>query len=143
MSIAMIIKNEIDELQINILKRSNTQAEDYWDANWLEAEVKIRVRGFSCLYGTNLRTDDFQRFYNDALLFSYGNRKEIEFRTMEEGLYLKFEAGPNGMVFCVGKAKDDEGNSLEFKFEIDNTATTSLISQLTETLKFYPVMGSA
>ena len=34
--IGMRIKNEASKLEINILRRSNSETEDYGDGNWLE-----------------------------------------------------------------------------------------------------------
>ena len=60
--IGMRIKNEASKLEINILRRSNSETEDYWDGNWLETEIRIQVSGFNCIYGTNLHVDDLQKF---------------------------------------------------------------------------------
>lgn len=138
----MKIKNETSEVQINILRRSNSNTEDYWDGNWLEAEIRIQVRGFSCIYGTNLRADDFEKFYSDILMLNSGNNKEIEFTTMEEGLYLHLTAEPYGRIRCSGKGKDDASNSLEFNFEIDLMSLDSIIAELKTLLKLYPVIRS-
>jgi hypothetical protein len=63
----MMLKGESSVIAINILRRSNINTSDYWDANWIEAEIKIQVPGFKAHYGANLRIDDLQRFHESLI----------------------------------------------------------------------------
>ena len=138
----MDLKGNLGELNIRIIKRSNTDSRDYWDANWLEAEIKVNVLGFRALYGANLRIDDLQRFYENLLLFLDYKKNEIEFTTMEEGIYLKFTAEVNGEIKCEGIAKNILGDNLIFKFDLDYTTMDIFNNQLKFILNSYPLIGS-
>jgi len=139
----MIIKGQNSELlEINILRRENHHTADYWDANWLNVQVKVEVPNFRAHYATNLRTDDFQRFYDDIMRLKDHKISEVEFTTMEEGLYLNLKLQKTGSLLCAGKTDDHSGNELEFQFTVDNIMLDSLADQLKMILKKYPVIGS-
>jgi len=138
----MILKGDTGILEITILKRSNSETDDYWDGNWLESEIRIDVPGFKALYGTNLRVEDLQRFYESLLALKNNRSKEAEFTTMEEGLYLHLDVEPNGTINCKGKANNEGGNSLDFKVQSDLATLDSFIDDLRTTLESYPIVGS-
>lgn len=138
----MKLKGDVGTLEVRVLKRSNSETEDYWDANWLESEIGINVAGFIALYRTNLRVDDLQRFYIDLTSLQANNLREVEFITMEEGLYLLCELYVDGNIRCKGKATNDTGNSLDFKIRTDLVTLDIFISDLRTTLQLYPLIGS-
>ena len=138
----MKIKSAENEIEINILQRSNPDTDDYWDANWLESVVTIHVTGFQCSYSSNLRVEDFQRFHNDLIMLKNLLKKEIEFTTMEEGLNMHFQTDQNGLITCNGKAKNDAGNCLSFQFVLDITSLENCIGELEALLRSYPIIGS-
>lgn len=139
----MLIKGQNAEcLEIKILRRENSKSTDYWDGNWLNAEVKIETSHFKAHYGTNFRAEDFQRFYDDIIRLKNHDVNEVVFTTMEEGLHLNLELQKNGSLLCSGKTNNLSENSLEFQFTIDNMALNYLVDQLREILKEYPVIGS-
>lgn len=84
----MIIIGDKGKLEIDILRRSNLNTNDYWDGNWLESKIKIDVLGFNAIYKTNLRVEDLQRFHEALVMLQNGKTADAEFTTMEEGLYL-------------------------------------------------------
>jgi|LauGreDrversion4_2_1035121.scaffolds.fasta_scaffold14863_4 hypothetical protein len=138
----MILKGVAGKLEITILKRSNSDTDDYWDGNWLEAEIKIVLPGIKILYGTNLRVDDLQRFYENVIALKYNRSKEAEFTTMEEGIYLHLDFEPNGAVRCKGKANSESGNSLDFKIQTELALLDVFIDELRIALESYPLVGS-
>ncbi|MDR2385884.1 MAG: hypothetical protein LBD80_09555 [Tannerella sp.] len=138
----MILKGDIGKLEIKVLKRSNSETDDYWDGNWLESEIRIDVPGFNTLYGTNLRVDDLQRFYEKLTDLQSRNINEAEFTTMEEGLYLHCELVANGLIECKGKANNDTGNSLNFRLQTDLASLDIFVNELKMILKSYPLVGS-
>ncbi len=138
----MKLKGDSGKLEINILRRSNSETDDYWDGNWLESEVRVEVSGFSSLYGINLRVDDLQRFYESLTALQKDNAKDSEFTTMEEGLYLHFAVNPNGSINCKGKASNEIGDSLDFKYQTDLASLDTFMSELEIVLKSYPLIGN-
>jgi hypothetical protein len=138
----MILKGDIGKLEIKVLRRSNSETDDYWDGNWLESEIRISVSGFNALYGTNLRVDDLQDFYEKLIDLQNNNINEAEFTTMEEGLYLHCESTTNGMIQCNGKAINDIGNCLYFKIQTDLASLDAFIDEIKVVLEFYPSIGN-
>lgn len=138
----MRLKGDIGKLEINVLRRSNSETNDYWDGNWLESEIRIEVPGFNTLYGANLRVDDFQRFYEGLVVLQNGNTKQVEFMTMEEGLYLHCEVESNGIVNCKGTANTETGNSLDFNLQTDLASLDVFVDELKAVLQSYPLVGN-
>lgn len=138
----MILQSQNSFIQINILQRSYLESTDFEDGNWLDSELKISVSGFNALYGANLRTDDFQWFYEALKNLSNNISKEVEFTTMEEGLYLKGKLDITGNIKWEGVAKEPNGNSLIFFLETDNNSIEKLIKDVKDILDEYPVFGS-
>lgn len=136
----MLLKNNSDFLEINILKRDNTDTNDYWDANWLEAKIQIVVQGFTANYETNLRIEDLQRFYEQITKLQENKSQEIEFSTMEEELYLKGKLKSTGILMCDGEANNQTGNILRFKLNLDDMSLNNFAQQLRKILQDYPII---
>jgi hypothetical protein len=139
----MILKSEGRFIEIIILRRSYPESIDFEDANWLESEIRIDVPGFKGLYGANLRTDDFERFYKDLGKLKTNQSSKIEFETMEEGLYLEGLLDMTGNIKWNGMAKSSWGNScLTFVIETDYASIDDLLKQVQDILNEYPVLGT-
>lgn len=138
----MILKAEGRFIEIIILRRSYPESIDFEDGNWLESKIEIDVPGFKGLYGANLRVDDFERFYEDLEKLRTFQSKEIEFVTMEEGVYLKGTLDMTGNIKWYGMAKPSYGNScLTFVIEMDYSSIDDLLRQTQDVLNNYPVIG--
>ena len=137
----MKLTGDLGKLEISVLRRSNSETDDYWDGNWLESQIKIDIQGINTLYDTNLRVDDFQRFYESLKALQNDTTKDSEFTTMEEGLYLHFQVEPNGSVNCKGIANTDSGDSLNFKLQTDLATLDRFVVELETTLESYPLVG--
>lgn len=128
-------------MRIDIIGRSNPDSLDYWDGNWLEAEIRIETSGAKIAYGTNLRADDFQRFYGDLVKWKKELTKNVEFKTMEEGLYFKAITDSMGNIEWKGTAKLQPGtNDQSFLFETDDVSIDSIMIQVKIILDQYPVI---
>ena len=138
----MKLIGDLGKLEISVLRRSNSETDDYWDGNWLEAQIKIMVQNINALFCSNLRVDDFQRFYGSLKALQNDATKECEFTTMEEGLYLHIQVEPSGSISCKGKANPDSGDSLDFKLQTDLETLARFVVELEATLESYPLVGS-
>lgn len=61
---------------------------------------------------------------------------------MEEGLYFFCKTEYNGIINCKGKANNDTGNNLEFRFQTDLAALDVFVNEFEAILKSYPLVGS-
>jgi hypothetical protein len=139
----MQIRSEDSNLQINVIARSNPNSDDYWDANWLESEIRISAPGINVLSGISLRAEDFLRFYGGLKKMQDGQMQEVEFTTMEEGIYLKGKLDITGNIKWEGIVKlGTEGNSLTFAIETDYASIERLSAEISEVLNRYPVIGN-
>ena len=139
----MILKSEGKFIEVSILRRSRPESTDFEDGNWLESEIKIDVPGFKGLYGANLRSDDFEQFCIDLKKLKSNHAKEIEFTTMEEGLYLKGLLDITGNIKWEGVAKSSwDSSCLTFRIETDYSTVDRLLNQVQEILNKFPVVGN-
>ena len=136
----MVLKGELGTIEINVIRRSSTNTDDYWDANWLESEIKVNVPGFKVSYGISLRVEDLQTFYDALVNLTAFTANKAEFKTMEEGLYLKCIANSRGQVVCSGRAKN-QPNILEFELQTDIISVNNFASELKSTLELFPLIG--
>ena len=130
------------KIGITILRRVNSETNDYWDGNWLEVEIRIEVFGIRTIYRANFRVEDLQRFYEDLTLLNEKTSKKAEFTTMEEGLYLHINVELNGVVNCIGRADTGNGNGMDFNVQSDLATLDVFIRELKTTLESYPLVGS-
>jgi len=138
----LLIKGrDLELLEIKNLIRTGDSTDDYWDANWLHAEIYIETASFKAHYATPLRTEDFQVFQQQVVCMKNNTAKIIEFLTMEGGFSLLGTLQTNGVIICTGKATDEAGNCLEYRFFIDNIVLDYLNDQISDILKKYPVIG--
>ena len=129
---------------IRPLWRSHPKETDYWDGNWIESEVKLRVGGFRGSYRASLRAEDFAGFRNELATLTETLSGVARFCTMEEQLELELKGDDMGHVRVNGKALDDAGigNVLEFTFEIDQTYLPELTRSVESVMSRFPVVGS-
>lgn len=130
------------KIGITILRRVNSETNDYWDGNWLEVEIRIEVFGIKTVYRANFRVEDLQRFYEDLTLLNEKTSKKAEFTTMEEGLYLHINVELNGVVNSIGRADTGNGNRMDFNVQSDLATLDVFIRELKTTLESYPLVGS-
>lgn len=138
----LLIKGrDLELLEIKSLIRTGDSTENYWDANWLHAEIYIETASFKAHYATFLRAEDFQVFQQQVVCMKNHTAKTMEFLTMEGGFSLLGTLQTNGVIICTGKAVDETGNCLEYRFSIDNIVLDYLDDQPSGILKKYPVIG--
>jgi hypothetical protein len=149
MSTAFIIGNPGGErVQIDVLARSQPNEADYWDGNWVKAEVTVVAGPWHGTFHADLRSEEFdqlreqmQRLYDDK------SAPSAAFEAMEP--WLRFHVGWSdrlGHIEVKGEARREpffEGhNVLQFILEIDQSFLPSAIRGLDEVLAQYPVIGS-
>jgi hypothetical protein len=116
---------------------------DFWDGNWLESEIRINAPDINVLSGITLRAEDFLRFYEGLKKMQDDQLQEVEFTTMEEGIYFKGKSDITGNIKWEGIAKlGYEGNSLTFRIETDHASIDRLSAEVKEILSDYPVKGN-
>ncbi len=135
-------KKSSDYLQIETTNYSYPDSNDFWDGNWINARIEIKVGGFQGDYKAQLRNVDFLDF-RDGLERLYNKLDGFtNFYCLED--YLKIEVKGDGLghfsADCI--ANDNPGiygNCLEFTLEFDQTEIHGLTTMLDDILKEFPI----
>lgn len=135
----MVLSGESGKLEINIIKRSNEDAQDYWDGNWLDSEIIINTTGIRMCYGASLRVEELEKFYEDLIKLSKFTSNKIIFTTLEGQLFLEFSVAVGGQVVCQGRAINQDDNSLNFHIKTDLISIDYFLTELKLSLKQYPL----
>ena len=129
-------------LDIRVL--SHTEDPDFWDGNWLACSIDIRAGDFTCHVGANLRTDEFERFYQEVKVLYESLTGDATFTTMETQLNLHLSGDGHGHICARGQVRDapGTGNVLDFELQLDQTYLFGTKVQLGELLNRFPIRGS-
>lgn len=137
----MKLENLSEVLKIKILRRSNLNSLDYWDANWLEAEISANTIAFKASFKTNFRVDELL-LLNDELIKMINNQKnQTEFLAMEDGLQIGCKLDSKGFIVCSIKLTDQCRDCLEFHFRTESSSIQSFTSNLNSELQAFPLIG--
>lgn len=130
-------------LAITVLWRAHPDCTDYWDGNWLRAEVEVAAGGFRGAVAGDLRCDEFVRFHQELSRLYDSLRGVAEFATLEGWLSIRVVGdGLGHMRFeCDIKDQPGIGNTLICTFEYDQTFIPPILIQLRRVLREYPVLG--
>lgn len=132
----MLFKNDNESIELNVLRRNNCDTEDYWDANWLQAEVKICLPGFNAHCGLMVAVDDFKPFLEQLVSLKTGASKSATFSTIEDEFYLELSTQPNGSLLCEGFVAA-HANKLLFQLVADRTSLDSSVPRVETVVKRY------
>lgn len=128
-------------LTVTPLYRPHENSQDYWDGNWLESKIDIRVGGFSGHLRASLRADEFQRF-KDQLAKLYTELKgTAKFTALEHWLTIQVKGDGLGHFEAECQAMDGAGtgNLLEFRLAFDQTDIPAIVKGLELILRAFPV----
>jgi hypothetical protein len=132
----------------NVTIRANSRAHgdcgDFWDGNWIEAEVSIDMGASSSNFLATFRAEEFAAFFASTRALHNSLKGESVFETMEGQLSLKLVGDGRGHIRVVGESVDQVGigNRLSFGFEIDQTYLKRILSDLGSLVEAFPIIGT-
>ena len=134
----MKILGNNSKLILLILGKSNINSINEWDAKWLRVSVDINLIGFTANFKIELVEDDFKQFFNSLNDVLNKTSKVVEFKTMEESIYLKGQITYSGLIEWEGFVQFPigDGSTLTFKFESDFLQIENLYDSLKKDLSF-------
>lgn len=140
----MILKGENSFLEIDVLSATRSLSADFWENNWLHCSIKGEFPGFLVNCSVTLRTDDFQRCFNDLQHLISFEKKNAFFLTLEEGLMINFILDDTGIIKITGYiiATDLTGCKLEFNFLTDISRVQKFAFEINSLITDYPIIGS-
>jgi hypothetical protein len=139
----MILTGDIGIFEIEILFSNNSSSNDFWESNWLHSIIKGNFPGFDFKFNTNIRTDDFKRALEKLQNLIANKNEDADFLTLEDNINLHFKREPTGSIKIKGKvvAIELSGCSLEFNFITDIATIEKFVSEISNLLNKYPIVG--
>lgn len=143
MCVIRIGGEQAEYLTIKLFGRSHPACQDYWDGNWLRAEVEVEATGFRGLVTGDLRTDELARFHEQLSRLQESLRGTAEFVTMEGWLSIRVVGDGRGHMRFECEVRDEPGigNTLTCEFGYDQTFVPPILTQLRQALDRYPVVA--
>lgn len=134
-----------DHVSIRPTARERPGTDEYWDANWLEAEVAVQAGAFRGSYKAQIRTDELAELQRGLEQIQGNLGGDAAFHSMEEWLSFRLTGDGRGLFQVTGYAKDapGTGNRLTFDFEIDQTFLGPMQRDLDTILREFPVSNAS
>jgi hypothetical protein len=136
------IGNDSQHLTITLLGRSHPGSEDFWDGNWVRAEIAVVAGGFRGTVGGDLRGEELDRFRDGLMRLNQSLHGEAELATMEGLLRVRVVGDGRGRIAVDFEVWDEAARAtLSGEIADDQTALGPLLRQLNQALLEYPVIG--
>lgn len=134
-----------EHVLIRALSRNHPDLFDYWDGNWVACEVEIAAGGFRGGFRADLRSEEFQTFFEEAEGLCRSLDGAATFSTMEGQMTFSLAGDGNSRVRVRGEARDAPGsdNRLQFGFDIEHTHVPQICRALEVLLAAFPVVGAS
>jgi hypothetical protein len=125
------------------VRREFPEATDYWDGNWIDSKVTLRVGGFTGAYDAQFRVDEFASFRDQLRPLYEALRGEARFESMETSLKILVTGDGLGHLAaeCVACDQPGTGNRLSFELAFDQTELQVVLGDLEALLRVFPVKG--
>ncbi len=106
-------------------------------------DVDVQVGRFRGDFQASLRVDEFEPFLAEVRALQDDLGRSARFETMEDWLSLSLKGDGLGHISVEGMTRDEagQGNTLTFRFKIDQTFLPELVRELAAELETYPVQG--
>ena len=143
-----VLIGDIDRQYVLIrpLCRRHPDLFDYQAGNWIDCELEIAAGAFRGSFRTDLRSEEFHAFLQEAEALSRTLEGAASFATVEGGiaLVLTGDGDVDRRLRVRGEAVDtaDAGNRLLFDFGIEPACLPDVCQSLAYLLAAFPVTGA-
>jgi hypothetical protein len=140
---SFIVGNEVEGITLTVHGRPPAGSRDFWDGNWLTAQVTFRLGKFGGMITGDIRAEDIVTFESQLKALYRTLNGTADFMTMEDWLAIKLSGDGLGHIECAGYIMDYPGigNRLAFRFQIDQTYLLPLLGGLEAIQKQYTIIG--
>jgi hypothetical protein len=130
------------EIVVGHLTQSDT--DDYSDANWISAGIQFEVGAFKGHVAASLRREDFPVLRDGLKKLYVDLTGQAKFTTMEEWIELEITGDGRGHFTGRGFLIDNlwGKNRLLFEIQFDQTELSRLIGELDNIVAQRPILGS-
>ena len=135
-------KESSEYLQILVNNFAYPDSTDFWDGNWINTRIKIKVGGFIGDYAAQLRNVDFFDFKNGLEILYDKLDGYASFNCLEDYLQIKIKGDGLGHFEADCMANDNPGvygNELKFSIAFDQTEIHSLTNMIDNILNEFPI----
>ena len=125
-------------------RRAYPESADYWDGNWIYANVAVRAGAFQGAYEALLRTDEFRDLRSQLSELYKALAGVARFDAMENWVrvHVAGDGRGNFLASCMARDNLGMGNELTFELDFDQTAIPQMLRDLDQILHAFPVKGS-
>lgn len=134
---------ERERLEVAIAGYERTPTGDYYDDNWLTADISVHCGAFQGRFAAALLTHELQTFHDQLEVLYQSLSGNAAFSTLEGQLALSVTGDGRGHLRITGEATDQPGSPqrLAFEIAIDQTQLRQSLHGLAAVLEAYPVRG--
>lgn len=145
MSVELLIgSRDAEHMAIDVLGRERPGDRDYWDGNWVIADIELVAGSFTGRVRASLRMDEVHRL-NEGLKFMRDNLfGAAVLESMEDWISLEIKCDSAGRVTVSGELRDQSSvqNVLTFVLpEKDQSYLGEWIACLDTIEQEFPVVG--
>jgi hypothetical protein len=133
--------SEKERIELDVHGYERPASSDYWDDNWLKAEIRVQAGDFHGSVRAAIITDDLVRFAAQLRPLHETLSGAAEFGTMEGQLSLRLVGDGKGHIDLSGEVTDKPGigNRLHFTLQFDQSQLGASIRELERVTSQFPV----
>ncbi len=132
---------ERERLEVAIAGYERPPTGDYYDDNWLTADISVHCGAFQGRFAAALLTHELATFHEQLAALYQSLSGSATFSTLEGQLALSVSGDGRGHMLITGEATDQPGSPqrLAFEIAIDQTQLRQSLHGLAAVLGAYPV----
>jgi hypothetical protein len=134
-------QSEYERIEVDVRGYECAPVGEYYDDNWLMAQIRIKVGGFRGTADAAILTRELTAFLAQLRTLFQNVRGTVEFALLEEQLHLRLAGDGKGHVELVGDLADQpcDGNRLHFVLNFDQSQLGASIGELAKVVEEFPV----
>lgn len=132
-----------ERLTVRVIRRNHPESLEYWDGNWLTAEISISSGTFKGHFEAFLRTNEFASFRRELQALYESLNGSASFEPMEPWLEINVTGDGKGHFVARCVARDDLADDRRFHFStmVDQTELAIVLDGLNEIMSAFPVFA--
>jgi hypothetical protein len=131
-----------EHLRIVVLKRAQSESDDFWEGNWLDCAIDVSAGGFQGAVNAPLRADELFAFRLALVQLQERLAREALFETSEEWLSIRVVTTAQTRYQARCELRDaPNGNRLSFSLVFSREGLNAVVQALDAIQGSFPVVG--
>ena len=137
-------ESQHERIAVDVLRYERQPIGEYYDDNWLTAQVQVCAGRFRGAIQCALITDELVAFLTQLRPLYHSLSGKAEFTTIEGQLHLRLSGDARGHIELVGELADQPGigNRLHFTLHFDQSQLAASIHELEKVTSEFPVRAA-